>query len=145
MRRTLTHPRALLTLVLIAITPVACSDDDDDPNGPPDTDPLVGTWNATSLLADGTELLGGGLAFSISFDEDGTYTTQVSGDVLGVFCEPPQTACGDSGDYTNTSTTLTLDGGTADETVVSYVIAGDVLTLTGDLDGTAAVLVFSRA
>jgi hypothetical protein len=146
-RRKLTTPLALLTAALIAIVPTACSSNsnNENPAGPGGAvNPLVGTWNATSMLGNGMEVLVGGLTFSITFRDDGTFSTSVANDPGDVFCDAPETSCNDGGDYTSTSTTFTLDAGSADEETLNYTIAGDVLTASGDLDGTPAVLTFSR-
>lgn len=117
--------------------------DEANMNGP-GSDPLLGTWVSTSLMAGGMELSDNGLTLTFTFESDGTYTSSFANDTDMVFCETA-TSCTDAGSFTHTSTQFTLDPGTTDEAVVGYSISGSVMTVTGDIDGTPIVFVFSRA
>lgn len=125
-----------------SLSATACSDSEDGVNGPAPA-PLLGTWVSTSLMADGVELTGGGLTLTVTFSDDGTFSTSTVNDAAGVFCET-ETSCTDGGTLTFRSTQFTFDPGLPDEATLNYTISGTVLTVSGDLDGTAAVLVFDR-
>jgi len=137
-------PKFAVAAIAISVVAVACSDSDGGPNGPdPDPDPLIGTWSATSILADGTEIQVGGLTFTITFGDDGRFAFATTNDADGIFCEGA-TSCTDEGAFTSTSTQLTFDPGSADEAILNYTITGNTLTVSGDIDGTAMVMTFTR-
>ncbi|MFV1988013.1 MAG: lipocalin family protein [Gemmatimonadota bacterium] len=128
--------------IALSLVAVGCSDSDGGPNGP-DPDPLIGTWSATSILADGTEIQVGGLTLTITFGDDGMFATSTTNDADGIFCEGA-TSCTDEGAFTFTSTQLTFDVGSVDEAILNYTITGNTLTVSGDIDGTAMVMTFTR-
>lgn len=136
--------RAMLVAQLCAtsiLTPwiTGCSDDDDG-TGP--NSPLVGSWNATSIVALGNDLIALGMDLTLTLSEAGDYTLDISGDLIGA-CEP-NPSCTQTGAYTNTETEITLDPGTAEEVTLSYVIQGTTLTLTGAINGTPVAFTFAR-
>ncbi len=135
-RRTTLLARILLTVPL-GVLPAACSDDPVEPGSA-----LVGTWNATSFMAMGQDFIAMGMSIRAAFASGGTYSFTVTGDLIGA-CDP-NPDCVDTGTWSATTTQLTLDPGTADEEIFAYTIAGTVLTLTGDIDGTPVVIVFNK-
>jgi len=142
--RALRDLRVVASSALVAVLlPVlaSCSSDDDDPVGT--SDPVVGTWNATSFMAFGQDVVAQGMGLSITLNANGTYSLSVTNDLIGA-CEPA-TSCTESGSYSSTSTQIVIDPGTADEETFSYSIQGSTMTLTGTIDAVPVTIVFTRA
>ncbi len=115
----------------------ACSDDDvTDP-----TATLVGTWTVTSLSALGQNFIALGMDLELELESGGTYTFIVTNDLVE-FCDPGPD-CIRTGDYTATSSTITLDPG-VDATTFAWVISGNTMTWTGLIGGTPATAVMTR-
>jgi hypothetical protein len=137
---------AVLALTL-SVTPflLGCSSDDEGNGGtgPGEASDFVGSWNATSFVADGTDLVAGGTSIAFSFTET-TYSFNVANDTNGVLCDPGLLACADSGDLGSTATTLTFDPGTADAVTFAYAVNGDVLTVSGTVEGSSIGASFSK-
>ena len=138
-RRTI--PAAVLTLALgwgIA----GCSSDEATTGtgtGTGTGNAVVGTWNATSLHAQGgMNLIAQGMAFSLVFNSNGTFAHTTTNDMAG-FCDPGMANCGDSGPYTASDRQFTLDAGTSDAITFDYSIAGTRMTITGTVNGTAFI------
>lgn len=137
------HARSLAVLsrltAAVALAPiaVACGDDDGTPE-----DPLVGTWRASSFTAQGTNFIAGGMALTVALNNTGTYTITITNDLIGA-CEPGPN-CTQNGNYTSTSTTVTLDPGTVDVITFTYTIQGTTMTWTGSIDNIPATVVFAR-
>lgn len=140
-------PIRRLAAVIVALTlpfALSCGDDNDGTTGPNGQgSALVGTWNATSFVAEGTDFVDTGITFTITLNDNGTYSLAVSGDTLGAFCDSG-TSCSDSGSFESTSTTLTFDPGTVDEAAFDYSISGNTLTLDGEIEGTAVTATFQK-
>jgi hypothetical protein len=133
---------AVLTLALASAI-AGCSDD--ETGTAPGVDPaVVGTWNATSFEVGGTDLIPP-LGVSFVFNANGTYALNFTGD-LGDFCDPGEGGnCGETGTYTSTSTTITLDPGDEDETTLSYSISGSTMTINALIDDETIVVVLNKA
>jgi len=112
----------------------ACGDDGDDSMSPGGS-ALLDTWTATSFSAGGTDYVPTGLTVQLTFAAS-TYSIDISGDNSNLLCDM-STTCTDGGAFAYTSTTLTFDPGTMDETTLNYTIAGSTLTLSGNIDGVA--------
>ncbi len=138
-RRTISA--AILTLAL-GWTVAGCSSDEGG-TAPGVNPAVVGTWNATSFVVGGTNLIPP-LGVSFVFNANGTYALNFTSD-QGVFCDPPETNCGETGNYTATGSTITLDAGTADEATLSYSISGSTMTINATIDGEAIVVVLDKA
>ncbi len=136
--KTLRAIRRSAVFVFAALIPavVACSDGFEPPAG------LVGTWNATSIVAGGVDYQAEGMTLSFTFFDDGEYSLTVTGDLLE-FCDAG-TDCSDGGDFTTTASQITFDPGTTDEETLSWTIAGDMLTVSGTIDGSAISFTFQR-
>ena len=135
--------RALLLAQISAtglLTPwmTGCSDDDD--TGPSNT--LVGTWEATSFVGEGQDVIALGMDVTLTLTGSGGYTLEIAGDLIGACA--PNSSCDQTGTYTNTETQITLDPGTADELTFSYLIQGSTLTFTGTIEGTPVAITFVR-
>jgi hypothetical protein len=124
--------------VLAALIPavVTCGDSFEPPEG------LVGTWNATAIVVDGVDYALEGMTLSFTFDADAEYSFTVTNDGFG-FCDPDPN-CSDFGDFTTTATQLTFDPGTIDEETFSYTVAGNTLTVSGTIDGSAFTFTFQK-
>ena len=132
---------AVLTLALASAV-AGCSDD--EISTAPGVDPaVVGTWNATSFVVMGSDLIPP-LGVSFVFNANGSYALNFTND-QGDFCAPMEVNCGETGTYTATGTTITLDAGTADEAILSYSISGSTMTLNATIDGEAIVVVLNKA
>ncbi len=131
---------AVLTLALASAV-AGCSDDEG--SLAPGVDPaVVGTWNATSFVVGGTNLIPP-LGVSFVFNANGTYALNFTSD-QGDFCDPGEVNCGETGDYTSTSTTITLDPGD-DETILSYSISGSTMTINATIEGEDIVVILDKA
>jgi hypothetical protein len=60
-------------------------------------------------------------------------------------CEENETQCTETGNYTSTASSITIDSGTADATTFSYTLNGNTMTWTGSIDGTPAEVEMQRA
>jgi len=132
---------AVLTLALASAI-AGCSDD--ETGTAPGVDPaVVGTWNATSFVFMGTDLVAQGMGVSFVFNSNGTYVLSFTNDQGGL-CDVGLN-CVESGDYTSTATQIVLDPGDEDETVLSYSISGSTMTLNATIDGSPLVVVLNKA
>jgi hypothetical protein len=120
----------------------ACSSDDDpaDPNGDAT---IVGSWQATSFTALGTDFIAGGMTLAVTLSESNTYTFTVTGDEVGI-CGDEGPDCMDSGPYAATETQVTIDAGLEDEVTFSYSIVGSNMSWSGAIDGIPAMVTWVR-
>lgn len=141
MPRSLALRSIVVSTCMLALL-AACNDDDDDPAGP-GGDPLVGTWNATSVTAAGIpNPISLGMTMTLTLSSGGTFTLAFTNDVVG-FCDGPSN-CTQTGTYTSTATTITIDPSDSDPGTFTYSVNGAVLTMTGDIDGTQVTLAFQK-
>ncbi|MDZ4864061.1 MAG: hypothetical protein SGJ01_11515 [Gemmatimonadota bacterium] len=94
---------------------------------------IVTAWDVTSFMVQGTDVIAGGMTFAIDLAPGGTYTFDITNDLVGICTPGPD--CSDTGPYTYTATTLTFDPGTPDEGLLTYTIQGATATLTGTIGG----------
>ncbi|HET9065316.1 MAG TPA: hypothetical protein VFN22_05820 [Gemmatimonadales bacterium] len=134
--------RALTTLVLVACLLPLSACGDGDPTGP-GTDPLLGTWQATSFVGEGTDVIAEGMTLRMTLTTSDTYTFVVTNDMVGI-CGELATACTTSGPVSHTATTLIVDAGTSDATTFSFQIHGNTMTWSGSLGGGPVSLAFTR-
>ena len=127
---------------LLALLALAACSDDDGGTGPA-ASALHGTWNSTSLVANGMDAANLGMAMSFTFNSNDTYSFSVTQDELDL-CGGA-TDCSDSGTYSATGTTLTFDPGSSDATTLSWSVSGDTLSVTGMVDGVNLSFTFVRA
>ena len=104
---------------------------------------LIGSWNATSLTADGAQLLAGSVSFNFTFRADLTYSESVSDDTDNLFCDEGSSSCADGGTYVFTSTHLTLCDPGCDE-FIEYAISGDTMTVEFVDEGVMIVFIFEK-
>ena len=139
--------RRVLTLVLsLSVTPflLGCNGDDEGGNGTgPGSSDFVGSWNATSFVAGGTDIVAGGTGVTFTFTET-TYAFSVTNDANSFFCDTGVLSCGEGGDLSSTETTLTFDPGTVDEVTLNYDVTGDVMTIAGTVDGSPITATFQK-
>ena len=133
--RTLRYAAVFLLPIL-----VSCSSDD-EPTGN-NANPLVGTWHVTSFQALGSDFVQEGMSLTFTINEGGTYSLAVTGDAVGA-CDTG-TSCTNTGTWSSTTTTFTLDPGTQDAVTFNYSISGNTMTWTGSIDGNAATIVSTR-
>lgn len=126
----------VLLTAFIPLT-IGCGDGVEPPPG------LVGTWDATSLVVDGFDLMDDGMTLSFTFTSGGEYSYVVTGDLLD-FCNPGQSACSDGGDIEATGSQITFDPGTIDEETFSYSIVGTTLTVSATIDGSTFMFTFEK-
>jgi len=111
-------------------------------NAAPSDPAVVGTWNATSFDAGGTELIALGMSLSFTFSNTGAYTITITNDQGGL-CDTV-TDCVDTGNYTATATQIILDPGTIDEEILNYSISGTTMTINATIEGTPVVVVLDK-
>ncbi len=131
--------RSLLAASLVVAALAACSSD--KATGP---DPaLIGTWNATSFMALGQDLIQqGGMTLEATLTNANTYTLDVTGDLTGN-CDPGPD-CVVTGNYSATAAQITFDPGTVDAVTFNYSIAGSTMTLTGNIGGIPATITLQK-
>ncbi len=137
----LTRLRLLRMAVLLSVVLTACSDDSNGPAPGPGS-ALRASWNVTSFATAAEDFITQGMGLVITFKSDGTYALTVTDDLIGI-CNPGPD-CLEGGDYTATTTTVTLDPGTVDEVVFDYTIAGTTLTMNGDIGGTLVTITATK-
>lgn len=139
------HTLAVLALTLSA-TPVllGCGSDDEGNGGTgPNVSAFVGSWSALTFEVDGTDIVAGGTTITFTFTET-TYSFAVTNDTNSVLCDPGVTSCGDSGDLGSTSSSIIFDPGTVDEVTFSFNITGDILTVSGTVEGSPVTATFQK-
>ena len=90
----------------------------------------------------GQDVIAQGMTLTITLTATGTYTLVVTADLIGS-CDPGPN-CTQTGAYTSTATTITVDPGTVDEVTLNYTIQGTTLTLTGSIDAIPVTIVFTK-
>ena len=140
------HRRTISTAVMaLALASAVAGCSDDEGSLAPGVDPaVVGTWFASSFTVGGGTNLIPPLGVSFAFFANGIYELEFSGD-QGDFCDPGEVNCGETGDYTSTSTTITLDPGDTDETILSYSISGSTMTINATIEGETVVVILDKA
>jgi hypothetical protein len=130
---------AALTLALVPLAAQGCSDN--DPAAPAAT--IVGTWQASSFEALGTDFIEDGMTLRATFQSSNTYSFVVTGDMVGI-CPEEETECTDAGNYSATATQVTIDPGLEDEVTFTYALQGNTMTWTGSIEENPASLTFTR-
>jgi hypothetical protein len=148
LRKRLFPVRPLLAAATLLALTVGCSSDD-DPAGPNDQEgTIVGTWNATSFAALGSDFIAGGMTLMGTFTAANTYSFDVTGDQVGVCGDSGVSDCTSSGPYSSTATQVTIDAGEEDEVTFAYTIqgsgAGTGMTWTGTIGGFPVTVVWGR-
>jgi hypothetical protein len=129
--------RAVLIVVAGVIPVVIGCDGTTEP--PPE---FVGTWDATSLLVDGFDLMGEGMTLTFTFTSGGQYSYTVVNDLLD-YCDPGPN-CTDSGDFTVSGNRITFDPDTAWEETYTYTLTGTTLTVTASFGGSTFTFTFEK-
>jgi len=124
----------------LAPTVSGCGSDGNGGTGP--SPALYASWNATSFMALGTDFIANGMSLILTLDPAGTYTLDITNDLIDA-CDPGPD-CVNGGSFSGTATQVKIDPGTQDEVVFNYSIAGTTLTLTGSIDGNAATITLER-
>lgn len=135
--------RTSIGLGLVLALAIACGGDS---STQPDIDEaFIGNWDATSFVVDGVELITPQVTFNMSLGlfSDGSYQLIVGGDETGLFCDGTA-SCNIPGDYSFTGSVLTFDPGTVDELSFSYSVSGDILTVSGTVEGFPFSATFER-
>jgi len=135
-------PGTIIIALLLGGLPVLACSDEDSSTGPAPGAALVGTWDATSFATDFEDFIAQGMTLQITLNADKTYEIEFTNDLVGA-CNPGPD-CINTGDYGATVSTLTIDPGTADQTVFIYNIKGTELTLTGQIGGIDVTIVLDR-
>ena len=126
----------LVTFAALVVVAVGCGDSTTEP--PPG---LVGTWNATSIVVGGIDLMDDGMTLRFTFTADGQYSYTVTNDFLD-FCDPGPN-CSDSGRFAATSSQITFDPG-PDEETFSYTVSGNSLGVSAVIDGFTFAFTFDK-
>lgn len=138
-------PRALLVAGLTfgtAFSMVVPGCGSDGGNGPGEA--LIASWDASSFTAQGNDFIADGMSLIMTFASGGTYTLDVTNDLVDICDTGPGTDCIVTGSFSSSGGQLTVDPGTVDEVVFDFTIQGTTLTLTGDIGGTPATIVLTR-
>lgn len=102
---------------------------------------ILGTWIVTSIMVEGNDLAQLGMVLSFHFSADGEYSFLVTEDQLGMCDAGP--FCEDFGDFDVTATQIIFDPA-EDPKPFSYSVSGDVMTLTGVMNGIPVTLTLER-
>ena len=127
-----------VTFAAILAAGPACSDD--DPTGNDAT--IVGSWTATSFQALGMDFIADGMTVDATLTDAGTYTLEVTGDLVGVCEGSPE--CERDGSYTSTSSQITLDPGLETEVTFGYTVTTATMTWSGTIEGFPVTITFDR-
>lgn len=130
---------AIPVLALAVVALGACSDDDDPTYQEPT---IVGSWQATSFEALGTNFIAAGMTLDLTMSDTGTYTITVTNDLVDV-CGG-ETNCTTTGPYTSTATQITIDAGKEDEVTFDYTVTSTTMTWTGTIDENSVTVSFVR-
>lgn len=105
---------------------------------------VIGSWNATTFIANSMDAIAAGMGLLFTFDNTGTYTFNITNDQLDLCDGNVGDSCSDTGDYDATGTQILLDPGTTDEATLNYTISGTTMTVTANIDGTSIAATFDR-
>jgi hypothetical protein len=130
-------------LVTLAIVPLTFTCAGEEGLGP-EADPLIGNWDATTFVVDGSDLIADGAAIFFSFFDDGGYFFSVNNETSGLLCEGVA-SCTDEGDFDVVGGTIVFDPGTVDEVSLSFTISGNTLTVSGSIVGFSLSATFVRS
>ena len=129
----------ICTGVMLSLA-AGCGDEELEPTPPPSS-PLVGTWLAGRIETPGGDAVQSGMSLVATMVDGGTFSLNITGDVLGICAPEPD--CTVSGTWTATSTTVTFDSPTEDATV-TYSVSGDSMTWIGTFEGEEVAIIFNR-
>lgn len=133
-----TATRRSFTPILLAVAALVVGPGCESSTDPEIDEVFVGDWISTSFTLGGVEQMVPGASFYISMGlyDDMSYQFIVGGDDSGLLCDGPP-SCQEQGDYEYTASRITMDPGTADAFSMQYSVSGNVMTLSGSLDGTS--------
>jgi len=133
---------AFITLMAI-VTLAGCGDD--SPSGP-GADAILGSWEVTSFVQGGVDLVNGGMGLTIGLNSGGSYLIEVTNDQIEICAGAPGQNCQVSGSFAYTSTTVTIDDDQpADAVTFTYAISGgNFMTWTGTVGGFAVEITMQR-
>lgn len=134
-------PRSAAAAALAALLTAVAACSDDDPTGTEAS--IVGTWQAASFEALGTDFVAAGMELELTLTDAGTYMIDVTNDLIGV-CPDEEPDCVQQGAYTSTDTQVTIDPGLEDEVTFTYTVTGTTLTLNGAINETPVTATFMR-
>lgn len=138
---------ALMLTASLTVLATACGDESTEPEDVT----LLGTWNATSFQALGTDLIADGLGLTARItgtETSGTLAIDFDNDVDEMFCDDGVgPVCTQEDPFTATATQITLDPGGEDEETFNYAITGggNTMTWSGTIDSAPILVTFQRA
>jgi hypothetical protein len=137
--------RATWATSLILVTSIAFGACGDDDTSGPGADAILGSWQVTSFVQGGVDLVSAGMDLDVILNSGGTYRFEVTNDQLEI-CEVGVQDCQATGSYSYTATTVTIDDDVpADAVTFAYSISGgDFMTWTGTLNEEAVQIVMQR-
>jgi len=121
----------------------ACGDDGPSGVG---ADAILGSWQTTSYVEGGVDLVNSGMDLDIALNSDGTYLLEVTNDQIEACGGGGVQSCQLSGSFSYTGSTVTIDDDQpADAVTFSYSIsAGNFMTWTGTVDGMGVQITMQR-
>lgn len=123
----------------------------DEAVNPQNENPFLGAWRLTSAVVGDDKLLpAGDFSYVMTFWSDGTHSVSVSGDLDHLICGAQDTACGWSGTYSYTGTTITTvepdhpDPGERGADTGFYAFCANKLIAMDEGDGAGIRLTYER-
>jgi hypothetical protein len=92
--------------------------------------------------APGTGFIADGMTMVVTIDAAGTYTLDITNDLIGP-CSP-WSRLRYGGAFSATATRIILDPGSPDEVILNYSITGTTMTWTESSDGKAVTITMER-
>ncbi len=141
-RSRVTGPSRLVALLLFGLA-TACSSSSD--SSAPAVDPLVATWNATSFNVNGVDQINAGMHVTLTLTNANTYTLHFENDLITACSNTLGETCDQTGSYSTSGSSLTIDPGTSDSATFTYAISGNTMTWSGSINSTPVTVTFSKA
>ena len=137
--RPMTRRRTRIAMAVMLPLAVACSGKE---STGPDSNPLVGTWEVTSVVGRNVEWVDTGLSMTLTLTAADTYILIITDDVFET-CLPAE-SCTQTGTYSATATQITLDPGLRDGGAFNYAINGTTMTFNGEIGAVPVTMVWQR-
>ena len=147
------HPVVGFFVALLLCALTGCGNDvNPASSGANEGSELAGSWQATSFLADGNDVIGMGMSVAFTFTVSGsstlrgvagTFAVTITNDIMDI-CDGAS-SCTPTGTFEVANGLIVFDPGTQDELVWEYSVTGQTLFMSATTEGTILQITATRS